>query len=184
MRISAGRFKGSELHTPAGLDTRPPLEMVRQGIFNSLYPSPQGERVLDVFAGSGSLGLEALSRGAVTCDFIENNSRACKSLLQNLEKLGLGEPEARLLRGAFPAVLDRCAQEYDLILCDPPFDQLQLGVFPEIEQTLCARLSPSGIMMIRIPVMMQVQDTLEAHEVQRQKEHGISRVLFYAAKKS
>ncbi len=118
MRIIAGTRRGHRIAAPKGRGTRPTSDRVRENAFNLIGPV-DGASVLDLFAGSGALGLEALSRGAASCTFVESDRDACRTINANLDRLGL---EATVLcQDAFRAV----AQErvaYDLVLCDPPYD--------------------------------------------------------------
>jgi len=123
MRVIAGRFGGRRLRTPPGGATRPTAERVREALFSSLG-TLEGSRVLDLFAGSGALGIEALSRGARSAVFVEHAREALDCLRSNLSALALGEDEARLLRADARAALRRLAQEgarFDLVLLDPPY---------------------------------------------------------------
>jgi 16S rRNA (guanine966-N2)-methyltransferase len=118
VRIIAGTHRGHRIAAPKGRDTRPTSDRVRENAFNLIGPV-DGADVLDLYAGSGALGLEALSRGAATCVFVESNRDACRTINANLDKLRL---EATVL---CQDVLRAVAQErrtYDLVLCDPPYD--------------------------------------------------------------
>jgi len=117
VRIIAGTRRGHRITAPRGRDTRPTSDRVRENAFNLVGPV-DGATVLDLFAGSGALGLEALSRGAAACTFVESDRDACRTINANLDKLGL--QATVLCHDVFRAV----AQErvaYDLILCDPPY---------------------------------------------------------------
>ena len=118
MRIIAGTHRGHRIAAPKGGDTRPTSDRVRENAFNLIGPVDDAE-VLDLFAGSGALGLEALSRGAARATFVEHDRAACRVIDANLDKLGL---HATVLQ---TDVLRALAQErgrYDLVLCDPPYD--------------------------------------------------------------
>ncbi len=128
MRIIAGRFKGKAIEAPKGLTTRPTSDRVRESLFNVLeHGAPQidfeGSRVLDLFAGSGALGLEALSRGARYCLFIEDDADARAAIRRNVEALSLTgvtkiwRRDATMLGPAGPV------SPFDLIFCDPPYDK-------------------------------------------------------------
>ena len=139
MRVVSGELGGRKLVTPDGEDTRPTSERVREAIFNSLFSldAIDGARVLDAFAGSGALGIEALSRGADHATFVETGRNALAALRDNLETLRLGAA-ARVVPGDALAHLERTAAEggaYDLVLLDPPygFDDwaVMLALVPE-----------------------------------------------------
>lgn len=118
MRIIAGSRKGHRIAAPRGGRTRPTSDRVREAAFGLIGPV-EGMAVLDLFAGSGALGLEALSRGAARAVFVEADREACRTIAANLERLGL-EGSVRC-----QDVLRALASEpgtYDLVLCDPPYD--------------------------------------------------------------
>jgi 16S rRNA (guanine966-N2)-methyltransferase len=123
VRVVAGRFGGRRLRAPPGRATRPTSDRVREALFAILGPV-DGARVLDLFAGSGALAIEALSRGAASAVLVERDRRAAGSARANLEALGLAEPEARLVVApARVALRDASArgETYDLVLLDPPY---------------------------------------------------------------
>src|SRR5690349_24319683 len=120
MRVVGGVAGGIPLHVPrqAGNDLRPTMDMVKNAIFSVLGDSVEGTRVLDLFAGVGGLGIEALSRGAASCVFVESDKRACESIRRNLEKTRLvGE----IVCADAMRWLERNASVFDLILIDPPY---------------------------------------------------------------
>jgi 16S rRNA (guanine966-N2)-methyltransferase len=126
MRIVAGKFRGAQIEAPKGLATRPTSDRVRQALFNVLeHGAPDfdfdGARVLDLFAGSGALGLEALSRGARFCVFIEEGAEARASIRRNVEKLGLTGATKIWRRDATKLGGAGTLQPFDLIFCDPPY---------------------------------------------------------------
>ncbi len=118
MRIIAGTHRGRRIAAPKGRLTRPTSDRVRENAFNLIGPV-DGAAVLDLFAGSGALGLEALSRGAATCTFVERDRDACRAIDANLATLGLRATV--LCQDAFRAVAQERAR-YDLVLCDPPYE--------------------------------------------------------------
>ena len=122
MRIVAGSRKGHRIEAPKGVVTRPTGDRVREAAFALVGPV-DGARVLDVFAGSGAMGLEALSRGATRCVFVEHDRGACRVIQRNLEKLRLTGASV-LCREAIRALREEAArdQHYDLILVDAPYE--------------------------------------------------------------
>ena len=131
MRIVAGKFRGTQIEAPKGLATRPTSDRVRQALFNVLeHGVPEfefkGARVLDLFAGSGALGLEALSRGARFCVFIEESAQARAAIRRNVETLGLTGVTKIWRRDATKLGEAGTLQPFDLIFCDPPYGK-ELG---------------------------------------------------------
>jgi 16S rRNA (guanine966-N2)-methyltransferase len=119
VRVVAGEFKGRRLEAPRGMRTRPTADRVREALF-SMLGDVSGARVLDLFAGSGALGIEALSRGAASAVFVERDPRAAAAIERNLSSLGLDE---RVLRQDALRFLARAeGGTFDLVFCDPPYD--------------------------------------------------------------
>lgn len=131
MRIIAGRFKGTTIDAPKGLGTRPTTDRVREALFNVLeHGAPrldfEGLRVLDLFAGSGALGLEALSRGARYCLFIEEDAAARAAIRRNVEALGLTGATKIWRRDATKLGPAGNVAPFGLVFCDPPYGK-ELG---------------------------------------------------------
>ena len=147
MRIIAGSRKGARIFAPKGHDTRPTGDRVREAVFNLIGPV-EGSHVLDLYAGSGAMGLEALSRGAESATFVEADRAAAEAIVRNLDKLGLGgatvlrEDAARRL--AADAATGR---RYDLVLIDPPYRMLS-GVLPLLATHLPAVVEPDGLVVV------------------------------------
>ncbi|HEY1593935.1 MAG TPA: 16S rRNA (guanine(966)-N(2))-methyltransferase RsmD [Thermoleophilaceae bacterium] len=118
MRVVAGDFKGRRLQAPAGRSTRPTADRVREALFSILGPLG-GECVLDLFAGSGALGIEALSRGAGEAVFVDSDTRAVAAIRRNLEAIGVDAPVVR--RDALAYLRDASERPYDLVFLDPPY---------------------------------------------------------------
>ena len=133
LRIVAGEFKGRRLRAPRGQRTRPTADRVREALF-SMLGQVTGVRVLDLYAGSGALGLEALSRGAASAVFVERDPRATAVIVANLGSLGV---EAEVRRQDVLRFLARAQGGFDLVFCDPPYDS-----GPRIAGTLAERLPP------------------------------------------
>jgi 16S rRNA (guanine966-N2)-methyltransferase len=136
VRIIAGRFGGRRLSAPPGRDTRPTSDRVREALFSILGPL-DGARVLDLYAGSGALGIEALSRGAAVAVFVERDARAAAAVRENLRALGIDSDVRRA--DALAALRDarERGETYDLVLCDPPYRQA-----PDLGRSLGEALVP------------------------------------------
>ena len=118
MRVVAGEFRGRRLAAPRGARTRPTADRVREALF-SMLGDVSGARVLDLYAGSGALGIEALSRGADSAVFVERDPRAVAAIERNLASLGL---EQQVVRQDAVRFLARAEGMFDLVFCDPPYD--------------------------------------------------------------
>ena len=148
MRIIAGRLKGRQLELPAGSKARPTADRTREALFSILLPVLPGARVLDLFAGSGALGAEALSRGAASCIFVEIDPRNAGTLRESLKQFGLGEKEAAVICADFRAAaaqLEKEKRRFDLILLDPPY---RAGLYAEAMEWACRLLSEEGTVVV------------------------------------
>jgi 16S rRNA (guanine966-N2)-methyltransferase len=121
VRVVAGELRGRRIEAPPGSDTRPTTDKVREAVFNALVSRDlvRDARVADLFAGTGALGIEALSRGAAHCTFVERDRNVVRTLRGNIEQLGL-EARSRVL--AADALSQAAAIDADLVLADPPYD--------------------------------------------------------------
>ena len=118
MRVITGTARGVPLKAPKGMDTRPTMDQVKEGIFSAIQFEVEGRRALDLFAGSGQLGIEALSRGAASAVFVDESTDAVKLVRANLAVCKL---EARVVQTESIGYLGGCGQ-FDLIFLDPPYD--------------------------------------------------------------
>jgi 16S rRNA (guanine966-N2)-methyltransferase len=149
MRIIAGSRKGARIFAPKGTETRPTGDRVREAAFNLIGPVLiDGATVLDLFAGSGAMGLEALSRGAARATFVESDREACRTINRNLDKLAL-DGATVLCMDALTALRGdaRTGTRYDLVLVDPPYRR-----FSSLQNTLIQHLpeilAPEGLLLV------------------------------------
>ncbi len=168
----AGRLGGRLLSAPAGRTTRPTSDRVREALF-SMLGTVEGAEVLDLFAGTGALGIEALSRGAARAVFVERDPEALAALAANLDSLGIEREQAEVRRGdAFGALrAARSGEEtYDLVFIDPPYRQAR-DWEPELSAALPPLLRPGGRVVVesdrRSPVELEVDLELE-----RERRYG------------
>lgn len=176
MRVIGGRLGGRSLCTREGTGTRPPLEAVRQAIFNMLQPHLEGACVLDLFAGSGSMGIEAISRGAHSSIMVDSNRAALKCCHENIRNLEL-EESARVISGRLPQVLDHVELKsnlFDLILIDPPFDAISKGMFLDLDARALPLLSPSGRIVVRLPECSPPMTIDPGLVLEKERRYGIS----------
>ena len=143
MRVVAGRYGGRRLVAPPGSATRPTSDRVREALFSVLGGSLQDARVLDLYAGSGALGIEALSRGAASAVFVDRSPRAITAIRANLEALGIDADVRRLEARAALRTASARADAYDLVFLDPPYRRAaELG--RELSEALPAVLAPGA----------------------------------------
>jgi 16S rRNA (guanine966-N2)-methyltransferase len=142
VRVIAGRFGGRRLQAPPGTRTRPTGDRVREALFSVLGPL-EGLDVLDLFAGSGALGIEALSRGAARATFVEQAAPAVRTIRANLDALELDAEVHRRDARAFLRHASSARHEYDLIFLDPPY-RLAAELGRDLSPALAAVLAPGG----------------------------------------
>jgi len=149
MRIIAGSRKGHTIHAPRGDDTRPTSDRVRENVFNLVGPV-DGADVLDLFAGSGAMGLEALSRGAAHATFVERGAPALDALRRNVEATRFADG-AEIVNANVVGFLDRLeSAAYDIVFVDPPFADVAVMEATLAHPNLRRALAPSAIVVARV----------------------------------
>ena len=175
VRIIAGSRKGHTIFAPKGLATRPTGDRVRESAFNLIGPV-DGASVLDLFAGSGAMGLEALSRGAERAVFVESDGQAARAIERNLDKLRLSGATI-VRRDARTALAAEAAagRNYDLVLADPPYED-----WPELERTLApylgSILAPDGLLLVETAARVEPSLPLRLRTTRR---YGAARLTLY-----
>ena len=144
MRVITGSARGMALKAPKGMDTRPTMDQVKEGIFSAIQFEVEGRRVLDLFAGSGQMGIEALSRGAASCVFVDQDRTAHQVVRDNLRAAKL-EKQARVIQSEALTYLHRCRDSYDLVFVDPPY---ACGLYGEILATLEPCVAAGGLVTV------------------------------------
>lgn len=174
--ISGGRFRGRRLEVPPGRGTRPTRSMVRQALFNMLTSVVEDARVLDLYSGSGALGLEALSRGAAFVRFLENNRAALRALRKNVAACELGPDEAEILALDARAYVAAGGEGYTLVHADPPF--VDTDPLPEcLEQP--GVLAPDAVLAWHAPAERPPAERLAGWTLDRTRIHGRSALHLY-----
>ena len=177
MRIVAGRYKGRHLASPRWPGLRPTSDKLRETLFNILAPRIGGARVLDGFAGTGALGIEALSRGAAHVTFVDRDRRAIALIRENLGRCGIRDAYA-MMRGGIETIAQSTPNgQFDVILLDPPYDQADVGA---ILETLGRTLARGGVLVLEHARRRLVPD--RAGDLIRTREvvSGDSALAFYA----
>lgn len=177
MRIVAGSRKGHRIAAPRGVVTRPTGDRVRESAFALIGPL-EGATVLDLYAGSGAMGLEALSRGARRAVFVERDRDACRVISQNLEKLRL--TSAAVVRGDVVDVLrtDRArGRRYDLVLVDAPYDDWE-GVVGQLAELIPEVLAENGLVVVETAARVAPELPLDLDTTRR---YGSARITVFRA---
>ena len=181
MRVVAGEYRGRRLRAPAGRSTRPTADRVREALF-SMLGSVVGLRVLDLFAGSGALGIEALSRGAREATFVDSDPRAVAAIRRNLDDLGLGPgatgaaPVTAVLRREAIAYLSAATGPFDLVFVDPPYSSA-----PRLAAPLGERLPAATTDSARIVTESDRRRPLELPlPLVRERAYGDTRIAIHS----
>jgi 16S rRNA (guanine966-N2)-methyltransferase len=175
VRIIAGSRKGHTIYAPPGRDTRPTSDRVRENTFNLIGPVDDAS-VLDVFAGSGALGLEALSRGAASAVFVEADRDAVRAIERNLDKLhltGATVLQRDVLQALAAEVVAR--RKYDLVLVDPPYDRYD-EMQPTLARYLPDVLADDGLLVFETSARIEPQLPLE---LRTSRKYGSARVTLF-----
>ncbi len=170
MRVIAGKARGVSLKTPDGLDTRPTIDRVKEALFSILHFELPGKRVLDLFGGTGQLGIEAISRGAKYAVFVDSSEKSCKLINENLKRCKM-EGEGRIVRADYLQFLDTCREKFDIVLLDPPYAEIflenSLKKLSEIDI-----LQSGGIIVAERPVGKEIPLTLPGFTKSKDYKYG------------
>jgi len=178
MRVIAGKAKGHRLKVPRGTVTRPATDLVRGAIFSILETTTSNWlRVLDLFAGSGALGIEALSRGADWVDFVEQEPRCCSIIRQNLEKTRLSA-QAHIYCCSVAKAISFLEEEYSIILMDPPYSDSSIGSL--VRQLATSKLvGGESIVVVTHSPHLPLNSTYATLHVLKERRHGDSCIIVY-----
>lgn len=179
MRVIAGRLRSRKLHAPRGAQTRPTHDRVKEALF-SVLGSVAGYHVLDLYAGTGALGIEALSRGARHACFVERARAALESLHRNLNELELSEQSTVLTKSveSSGAELNRLAP-FDLVFCDPPWKEMDAVSSTLSALTAAEWLSREGMLLLEHPTRWEPR-TIQGLQASAERRWGDTAVTFYA----
>ena len=168
MRIIAGDSRGISLVTLPGEVTRPTLARVKEGMFSAVQFWLPGAKVLDLYAGSGQLGLEALSRGATFCTFVDGEKRATEVIRKNVIATRM-QGKCRVVYSKVETFLAHNSECYDLILLDPPYC---VGALPDILFHLAPRCKSRAILLCESDASIVFPDTIEGLQLKKQYRYG------------
>ena len=173
MRVITGKARGIQLKTPDGMVTRPTADRVKEAMFSIIQFDIPGASVLDLFGGTGQLGIEALSRGAKSAVFVDQREDACKIIRENLRRTKL-ESQARVIRSDYLDYLRRSREKFDIILLDPPYAEVflenALKCITEIDI-----LQSGGIIVAERPVEKELPFEFEGFT--RSKDYKYGKIL-------
>jgi len=178
MRVIAGKAKGHRLKAPKRRATRPATDLVRGAIFSILETTTNNwSRVLDLFAGSGALGIEALSRGAGWVDFVEHEPRCCSIIRENLEKTKLAA-QAHVYCCSVAKAISFLKEEYSIILMDPPYSDSSIGNL--VQQLATSKLvGPETIIVVTHSPHLPLDSNYATLNAIKERRHGDSCIIVY-----
>lgn len=181
LRVISGKAKGRKLKVPAGWNIRPTPDRVKESLFNILMGIIEGARFLDLFAGTGNVGIEALSRGAAGAVFVENNSRHVKVIEENLAITGLGE-RARVIKSGVEPALKKLAAEnlkFDIVFMDPPYhtDLAEKALLLLAESDL---VGENGLVIVESSSLKDMPERVGDLFISRREKYGDTVLTFYA----
>lgn len=177
MRVITGLARGRKLQEPVGMETRPTTDRVKEGIFSSIQFEVEGRRVLDLFGGTGQMGIEALSRGAAHCTFVDVSRQAVEIIRENLAHTGLAD-RATVVQGDYSVFLSRCREKFDLIFLDPPYGSGFLEKAMESVQTIDI-VTGNGIIVCENGADSGWPEPLGPYRLQKEYRYGRIRTALY-----
>ena len=177
MRVITGKARGVQLKTPEGMQTRPTADRVKEALFSIINFDIPGAKVLDLFGGTGQLGIEALSRGAASAVFVDAREDSCKLIRENLKRTKL-EQDAKVVRSDYLDYLNRCREQYNIIFLDPPYAE----VFLENSLKRIAEidiLQSNGIIVTERPLGKELPWELEGFTRSKDYKYGNTLLTIY-----
>ena len=175
MRIISGTAKGRKLRTLAGDDVRPTSDKVKEGIFSSIQFDIEGRRFLDLFAGSGQMGLEALSRGAVSAVFIDSSAESIRICKENISSLGF-DSASKVIRSDAISYLSLCGDKFDIAFLDPPY---AAGILEKALTLVAGKMSDYGTIICEHPSEVTLPEKTGGFTVYRKYRYGKINVTTY-----
>lgn len=177
MRVISGSARGRRLKELPGMDTRPTTDQVKESIFNIIQFDVEGRKVLDLFAGTGQMGIEALSRGAAHATFVDLAPAAAKIVRENVELTRFTDV-SKVVQSDWRGFLSSCREKFDLIFLDPPY---RTDMLENAMQTIAAIdiLSEHGIMICESPLDKQLPELAAPYEKGKEYRYGKIKVTLY-----
>ena len=177
MRVITGKAKGLALKTPDGMLTRPTSDRVKEALFSIIQFDVPGAKVLDLFGGTGQLGIEALSRGASGAVFVDEREAACSLIRENLRRTKF-ENEGKVIRSDYLSYLKRCREKFHIILLDPPYAEVflenSLKMITEIDI-----LETGGIIVAECPLGKELPWEFSGFTRSRDYKYGKTLLILY-----
>lgn len=181
MRVITGKARGTRLVTVSGNDiVRPTGEKAKEGIFSSIQFDIEGRKILDLFAGSGQLGIEALSRGAKSAVFVDISDASLKAVKENLNKTGLND-FAEVIKADYSSYLLTSSKKFDIAFLDPPYNS---GVLQDALIKTANVMSDSGVIICEHPAQIQLPEAVSDFKAAKKYKYGKIHVTIYKKEQS
>jgi len=178
LRVITGSARGRKLVTPEGMEVRPTLDKVKEGLFSAVQFEIEGRDVLDLFAGSGQLGIEALSRGASSCVFVDSSRKSQKAIQTNIAACGFQE-QSRLIAGDALGYIKSCMQTFGIVFLDPPYGQKWIDkVLPFVAD----HVTPGGIIVCESDLKEELPSQAGNFTIDRVRNYSHTKVTIYRCK--
>jgi len=178
VRVVSGSARGRRIIAPKGTKIRPTSDRVKEAIFNTIAALVNQSDFLDLFAGTGSMGIEALSRGARSCTFIDNSPQAIKCVKNNLSNIGF-EDRSIVMLGDSTKMVTKLTQTYDIIFLDPPYGY---NLVMEIMKNLKLLLKEEGIIVVETESKIELPSQCDTFRLLKKSRYGDTQVGYYTHK--
>jgi 16S rRNA (guanine(966)-N(2))-methyltransferase RsmD len=177
MRVISGKARGVQLKTPDGMQTRPTADRVKEAMFSIIHFDLPNAKVLDLFGGTGQLGIEAISRGAACATFVDDGDAACRLIRENLKKTHF-ESVGNVVRSDYSSFLRNCREKYDIIILDPPYAEIflenALKIITEIDI-----LQSRGIIITERPLGKELLCEFSGYARSKDYKYGKTLIALY-----
>lgn len=178
MRVITGTSRGRKLVTPPGDDVRPTTDSVKESVFSIIQFSVEGRTFLDAFAGSGQMGIEALSRGAVKAVFLDNGRQSLAAVRKNLEATGLSD-KAAVVNTDTVEYLKKTSQRFDIAFLDPPY---KTGVLQKALEYIPTVMNKGGIIICEHPIDEELPEDIGEYRLKKSYKYGKIKISVYSHK--
>ncbi len=175
MRVIAGDKKGRRLVTPEGASTRPTSDKVKEALFSIIQFELVGSKFLDLFAGSGQIGIEALSRGAEKCTFVDAGRVPCECIRKNISDLDLKD-RAEIKAMNVEGFLAASREKFDIVFMDPPYME---GLIAPIFEKVTEITSDDGVIICEIPLGCRVEESINGFSLRRRYRYGKTELALF-----
>lgn len=175
MRVITGVAKGRKIRALDGIDVRPTIERVKEAMFSTIQFEIEGAKVLDLFAGSGQLGIEALSRGARHCTFVDSNAKSIDCIRENIKTVGFND-KSRIVPANSNSFLKGTTDEFDFIFVDPPYEK---GIIAKTLDSISDKVAFNGRVICEHEHKLELPQSAGELTMKKQYKHGKTMITIY-----